>query len=534
MNKVSILLKGLLLSTSQWNIYKNCKDKKKKGRIVGNTIGMVILFIALIGYCIAQCVGYGMYGLTDSIPVMCAIVVSTLGFVLTFLKTNGYLFNFKEYDMLMALPFKPGEVAMCKFFYMYIKSLPWYMSVSLSMMAAYGVYTEATFLTYVVWVILSFVLPLLPMVAATFIGFIIAKVGSGFKNKTMVQTVVTFIFIFAIFGLRFFIEKMFRTDKTAEVVQTVSEKTEQAGKIYFPVKWFAGAVNDMNLLYILLLIVISIAVSAVVFMIVGRSYKKINSALKSHAASNSFVMGERKTRSVIGTLVFKEFRRMTGSTTCMTNALLGQVMCLIAGIAVIFVNVDDLLEKILMGAPLTKEMLSPAIPFVVYFFVGMVATTAFTPSLEGKNYWILQSLPITKKTMYQGKMLYNMLLTVPFAVFATITFSISMGSSLLSSLLSIILVTLLCAFSTAWGCVCGVKHMRLDWENEVEVIKQGAAVAIYLFPNMLSTMALIVLTVFLGTFLNKDLILLILIVIVAVLAGFSYNMVLKLSKEQAP
>lgn len=76
--------------------------------------------------------------------------------------------------------------------------------------------------------------------------------------------------------------------------------------------------------------------------------------------------------------------------------------------------------------------------------------------------------------------------------------------------------------------------MRLDWENEVEVIKQGAAVAIYLFPNMLSTMALIVLTVFLGTFLNKDLILLILIVIVAVLAGFSYNMVLKLSKEQAP
>ena len=76
--------------------------------------------------------------------------------------------------------------------------------------------------------------------------------------------------------------------------------------------------------------------------------------------------------------------------------------------------------------------------------------------------------------------------------------------------------------------------MWLDWENEVEVIKQGAAVAIYLFPNMLSTMALIFLTVFLGTFLNKDLIMLILIVIVAVLAGFSYNMVLKLSKKQAP
>ena len=70
MNKSLVLLKTLLLSTSQWNIYKNCKDKKKRGRVVGNAIGMGVLYLMLMGYSIAQCVGYGMMGLESSIPVI--------------------------------------------------------------------------------------------------------------------------------------------------------------------------------------------------------------------------------------------------------------------------------------------------------------------------------------------------------------------------------------------------------------------------------------------------------------------------------
>ncbi len=71
--------------------------------------------------------------------------------------------------------------------------------------------------------------------------------------------------------------------------------------------------------------------------------------------------------------------------------------------------------------------------------------------------------------------------------------------------------------------------MRLDWENEVEVIKQGSAVAIYLFPNMLVTMGLVVLVVFLGTFISLNLITIFMILITAVLAGICYFRVIKIS-----
>ena len=531
MNRKKVLLRTLMLSTSQWNIYKNCKDKKKRGKIVGSTIGMIILYLMLIGYCIAQCVGYGMYGLTDSIPMMCALVISIMAFFLTFFKTNGYLFNFKEYDMLMSLPFESKDVAACKFLYMYIKSLPWYLSISLAMMAGYGIYSKPPVPVYPVWLVLTFILPIIPMLAASFLGFLIAKLGSGFRNKTLIQTILTFGLVLLIFSLEFFLESMFRNDRTGEVMNAVSDYTSKSGKMYLPAEWFSGAILNLNMLYMVLLIVVSLVLFEIIFIPVGRSYRKINSAMKSHAASKGFVMKEQRQKSVLNAIAFKELKRMTGSTTYMTNATIGELFCLIAGIAVLFVNIDNVIKSVLKDALITKEMLFPAIPFIIYFFIGMVATTTFTPSLEGKNYWIVQSLPIRKKTLYQGKMLFNMYFTVPFALFATITFCISAKVPFISTILFIILSLALCAFSTAFGCVCGVRHMKLDWENEVEVIKQGAAVVIYLFPNMFATMALVVLVVILGTQISINLVAVIMILIVSVLALLCYLRVMKLAKE---
>ena len=160
----------------------------------------------------------------------------------------------------------------------------------------------------------------------------------------------------------------------------------------------------------------------------------------------------------------------------------------------------------------------------------MLFRSACSPSLEGKNFWILQSLPVEMKTVYRGKMLFNMLLTVPFMIFSTICLCISANVPLPDSLLYLIMGFALCAFSTAWGCVCGIRHMRLDWENEVEVIKQGTAVTVYLLPNLFVTMILVVLMVFLGTRMDHKLLACIFIPVISALAALSYRRVMALSK----
>ncbi|MBQ7638882.1 MAG: hypothetical protein IJS90_08280 [Clostridia bacterium] len=526
-----ILLKNLLLSTSRLNEFKHCDDKKKRNKIIWTAVGSVLLYAMLMFYSVGMCIGYGQYGMIDSAPVMCAIVISALSFVFTFFKTNGYLFNFKEYDMLMSLPFKESTVAACKFLYMYIKSLPWYLSISVAMMAGYGYFARPSFTVYVLWLFLSLILPVVPMLIAAFLGFLIAKVSSGFKKTKIIQTALSFAFVVFCFAIRFIIEDIFKNDKVESTLSKTNDITSGIAKYYIPAGWFAKAVTKPDILSALLLIAVSAVLFFAVFMLVGRSYRNVNSALKSNAVKSNYRMTGQKTRSVLNAIAFKEFRRMTGSTTYMVNAAIGELLALIISVITLVMGPDKLISFVLRGAPVDSVMLRPAIPVIVYFLIGMFATTACSPSLEGKNYWIVRSLPIELKTVYQGKMLFNMYLTVPVMLFSTVCFCIAAKASVTETVLYIVLGFVLCCFSTAWGCVCGVKHLKLDWENEVEVIKQGSAVTIYMLPNMFVSMALCVLVVYLGTKINPLFITAGLFVLSGTLAALCCRRVMILAKR---
>ncbi|MBO4337162.1 MAG: hypothetical protein J5842_03735, partial [Lachnospiraceae bacterium] len=316
-------------------------------------------------------------------------------------------------------------------------------------------------------------------------------------------------------------------------LQQISEVTDKAGSVYLPIRWFKNAIVNTGISDICLLTGLSILLFLAVFFIVGRSYRNINSAMKNHAASKSYRMTGQKRHSQVQAIAFKEFRRMTGSTVYITNVAVGELMAVILSVIMLAVGYDNILDTVLNGAPLDHAVIRPAIPFIVYFLIGMMSTTACSPSLEGKNYWIVQSLPISKKTLYQGKMLFNMCLTVPFMALSTICICIAAGVPLPDTILYLILGLVLCAFSTAWGCVCGIKHMRLDWNNEVEVIKQGAATAIYMLPNMFVVMGLVVLVVFLGMKMDHKLVTAVMILIAGILTTLSYLRVMALAERNS-
>ena len=298
-----------------------------------------------------------------------------------------------------------------------------------------------------------------------------------------------------------------------------------------PAKWFAGAIVDGSISDALLLVGVTVLLFSVVFHIVGRSYRQINSALKSHSASKSYKMTSQKKHSVVTAIAYKEFKRMTGSTTYITNVAIGELLAVILSVVTLIFGFDSIVKVTTQNAPFDSAVLQPAIPFIIYFLVGMMASTTCSPSLEGKQYWILQSLPIRKEQIYQGKMLFNMYLTVPFMCLGVLCLCFSAKVPVINTVLYLILGSVLCAFSTAWGCACGIKHMRLDWENEVEVIKQGPAVALYMLPNMFVVMGLVVGVVFLGMRINHALLALIFIAIASLLTAVSYMRAMALAKK---
>ena len=160
---------------------------------------------------------------------------------------------------------------------------------------------------------------------------------------------------------------------------------DNAAGIFLPALWYSEAVTKLSVSGILLLTGGSIILFAVVFLIVGGSYRRINSALRSHAASKDYKIGALEKHSVLNAIAFKEFRRLTGSTTYLIQGGFGEVLITVFSIITLVMGFDRIVETITSGAPVDPVILRPAIPFFIYFFLGMVSTCACTPSMEGKN-----------------------------------------------------------------------------------------------------------------------------------------------------
>jgi len=498
-----LLINTFLKSTSNINVLKFSKDKAKRKFAINSLIGNGVLSVVLMVYATLLSVGLVNYGQAKELPALCALCLLAMPFLFTLLKANGYLFGFKEYDMIMAMPFTVKSIVSGKFWYMYIKSIPMSALISLSMLIGYGIGGCLTFLTCAMWIVMTFALPIIPMVIATALGVITVKIGSGFKHKGIVQALLICILILPMFFSRFFVENTIRNDELDDVMQTISDGIHSATAHMPFARWFSEAVNESVISSFLLVVASAIIIYELFFVLISKFYRRMNSDLSAGTSSKKFELTSQKQQSMVKAIALKEFRRMTGSAVYLLNAGLGQIMVLIMGIAMLFVKPEVIIKSMMQGAPIDATLIFPAIPILFYFFLGMVPTTACSPSLEGKNYWIMQTLPISPMDDNKGKILYNLCISIPFAVFATIAASICFRVSVIDAITSVIAISSMCIFSTVSGLRSGLKHRRLDWENEIEVIKQGMAVSMYIIPHIISGIVLMPLVVVVNIYIHN-------------------------------
>ena len=103
--KTRLLLKTLLVSTSEINILKYETDRKKRNTVIGGLVGKIVLYLFLMAYLVATAYGYGIMGFAGQLPLLNVIIISVMVFIFAIMKVNGYLFAFQDYDMIMSLPF---------------------------------------------------------------------------------------------------------------------------------------------------------------------------------------------------------------------------------------------------------------------------------------------------------------------------------------------------------------------------------------------------------------------------------------------
>lgn len=159
--------------------------------------------------------------------------------------------------------------------------------------------------------------------------------------------------------------------------------------------------------------------------------------------------------------------------------------------------------------------------------VNMSCTSTVSLSLEGKNQWIIQSLPISSKILFQSKMLFNMIVVLPFSLFCSIVFMIELKVSSILAILFILVSVVTVSFSTVLGMCAAIHFPKFEWENEIEVIKQSASSTMGVFSSMIGYLVLTVITYILSMVIPGEIVLFVLAAILGFVTFLLYGHVVR-------
>ena len=129
----------------------------------------------------------------------------------------------------------------------------------------------------------------------------------------------------------------------------------------------------------------------------------------------------------------------------------------------------------------SKAMTSLLAAAAICMIASMNDISAPSVSLEGKNLWLLQSLPVAGRQVLMAKLKLHLALTLFPAVVLLAAVEIVLKPALAFAILIPVSVFAFILFMAAFGLFIGVKAPNLTWTSEVVPIKQSLSVTVALF-----------------------------------------------------
>ena len=250
-------------------------------------------------------------------------------------------------------------------------------------------------------------------------------------------------------------------------------------KAYVLYQFGLGAAGEAVPMAVTTLVVL-VALAAVVF-VMKRSFVQIATQAEqvTKKVYKEKIVAKRSLRRA---LLWKECKHFTSSATYMLNCAMGTLMLPVAGVAAI-VKAPLLLQ-------LQKEIFGEYVGTLVLMLIGAIALmtsmndiTAPAISLEGKNIWLSQSLPVKPWQVLRSKLELHMWLTGVPAVFCSICVVCVLPVTLMQGIWLVLWPLLYVLFGALLGLMVNLKRPNLKWTNETAAVKQNFGVVAVIFGN---------------------------------------------------
>ena len=396
--------------------------------------------------------------------------------MITTYKARGALFGFKDADLLFSMPIHESSILTYKIMNMmmfnYIVSLLTVVPASIT----YAMFESVSPL-YPLFVLIIFLLaPLMPTLVSALFGYVIGYISSRSKHRSIIETfsslIIVFIFILLTTKL---------TDGLEYLLNTATDLSSFAKRIFYPLWWVQTALADGNIVNLLLFSAISIVSFTIFVIIFNHLFVRINKRMKEKFASKNFSKMELKSCSPIIAMFKKEFALYTKSSIYMLNTCFGSIAMILFAISSFFFDTNIITQTIYN---ITKINITDFQVLVI--ICGVMAplscTTPDAISMESKALWVCREMPVKEMDIFISKMLVDICLILPMNLIAMILLSVSFNLEFIEVIALFLLILFAGLTMTQFGLLLNLKYPKLKFQSETEVIKDSmsASLAVYI------------------------------------------------------
>ncbi len=402
------------------------------------------------------------------------IYATVLSMVFVLLRANGYLFHYKDFQILQPLPIKQRQIILAKLCLMMITIYMSLFVIILPIGFSYFFHSGLDIVSLLNFIISLLFIPILPVVVFSFLSFLLANFSSRFRFSKIINVILMFV---VFFGIMYF--SMTLNFEASNPLLGQMALFEKITKVIPSANWFISAIHNNNFLALLGLVAFNLAILVLFVFLLEKFSIKTNQIAQSVKVKTSNKAVISKKRSILTNILLKELRKFFNVTIYVFNSGFGPIFLALSSVLIIVFksNID--------GFMVNFEEVNIQFELLLLVFVAFIISTVFTSaislSLEGKNFWIIKSLPIKASTVMFGKMLFNILLVLPIAIFFLFIAGIIFQIGIVKSILMILFVTSFSFVTSSLGSIINLYFPKFDFINETEVVKQSIGAFLGMF-----------------------------------------------------
>ena len=466
------------------NLFRGKRSGKNPGRAALIAVGAAVLALYLCGvfaYLAWTMRPLALAGVGWLYFLIMTGIALFLGIFGSVFNTYSSLYQAKDNDLLLSMPIPSRVIVAARLTAVYVMGLIYSGIVMVPAFIIWVCTVKPGFFTALGS--FAFIIPVsfFILTLSCALGRILAAISVRVKRKSFISVLAAVVFIAGYYFFYFKAQNGIR----ALVADGAAYASRIKGGSYL--LYSVGRAAEGSPLPLLCVT----AAVAVLFLI---AYALISHGFLAIATSSGkqskkvYREKKHKTRSPGAALLMKELARFASSATYMLNCGLGTLLMPAAGIAALIKGRDiaSALEP-----SVGRDNLTVICCAALCFLVSSVTVSAPSVSLEGRNVWIAQSLPVPASKVIRAKLLLHLLMACVPALFCGVCVVAALRPDPVNALLILLLPIVFGVFTGAFGLAVNLKKPNLNWTSETAVVKQSLSIFLVLMGDMAISIAFI-------------------------------------------